>query len=147
MRQIEDEKPMLVIGSPPCTYFSLLQKLNKSNKFIMRHDERWLASFNDNFTKAIDHIKCCITLYIKQMDAGRYWLHEHPWSPKSGQNPEMEDLLRDPRVQGAYADQCQFGLTSKIRTGSDERGPEQEARRICQQLLDDRQEIEEDIST
>ena len=36
---------------------------------------------------------------------------------------EMEDLLKDPRVQVAYADQCQFGLTAKIRTSSDERGP------------------------
>ena len=35
----------------------------------------------------------------------------------------MEELLQDPRVQVAYADQCQFGLTSKIRAGSDERGP------------------------
>ena len=34
----------------------------------------------------------------------------------------MHELLHDPRVQVAYADQCQFGLTSKIRAGSDERG-------------------------
>ena len=32
-------------------------------------------------------------------------------------------MLKDPRVQVAYADQCQFGLTDKIRAGSDERGP------------------------
>ena len=37
--------------------------------------------------------------------------------------PEMEDLLKDLRVQVAYADQCQFGFTAKLRTGSDERGP------------------------
>ena len=35
----------------------------------------------------------------------------------------MEELLKDPRVQVAYADQCQFGLTAKIATGSDKRGP------------------------
>ena len=35
----------------------------------------------------------------------------------------MEELLQDPRVQVAYADQCQFGLTSKIPAGSDGRGP------------------------
>ena len=34
-----------------------------------------------------------------------------------------DELLNDPRVHVAYADQCQFGLTAKIRTGSDERGP------------------------
>ena len=67
MRQIEEEKPMLVIGSTPCAYFSILQELNKFN---MRHDELWLARFNNNsLIKAIDHIKFCIKLYIKQMDA------------------------------------------------------------------------------
>ena len=57
------------------------------------------------------------------MDMGRYWLHEHPWSAKSWQIQETEELLKDPRVQVAYADLCQFGLTAKIATGSDERGP------------------------
>ena len=33
------------------------------------------------------------------------------------------DLLRDPRVQLAYADQCRLGLTAKVRTSSDERCP------------------------
>ena len=82
-----------------------------------------MAKFNDNLIKAIEHIKCCITLYKLQMDEGRYWLHEHPWSARSWQIPEMEELLKDPRVQVAYADQCQFGLTSKIRTGGVEEGP------------------------
>ena len=72
LTQIEEEKPMLVIGSLPCIYFSMLQELKK---FSMRHDERWLARFNDNL-KAIDHIKFSIKLYIKHIDAGRYWLHE-----------------------------------------------------------------------
>ena len=36
LRQIEEEERMLVIGSPPCTYFSELQELNKHNQ---RHNE------------------------------------------------------------------------------------------------------------
>ena len=71
-KKIDEEKPMLVIGSPPCTYFSIFQELNKFNT---RHDERWLARFNDNLIKAIDHIKFCIKLYTRQMNAGRHWLH------------------------------------------------------------------------
>ena len=35
----------------------------------------------------------------------------------------MEELLADPRVEVAYADQCQFGLTAKVRSFSEERGP------------------------
>ena len=42
---------------------------------------------------------------------------------KSWQIPEMDELLHDPRVQVAYADQCQFCLTSKIGAGSDVTGP------------------------
>ena len=89
----------------------------------MRHNEEWLARFNVNVIKAIEHIKFCVSIYWRQMNAGRYWLHEHPWGATSWQIPEMDELLHDPRVQVAYADQCQFGLTSKIRAGSDERGP------------------------
>ena len=111
---------MLVIGSPPCTHFSTLQELNKFNQ---RYNEERLARFNDNLIKATEHIRFCIKLYRMQMGNGRYWLHEHPWSAKSWQIPEMEELLKDPKVQVAYADQCQFGLTEKISSGSDERGP------------------------
>ena len=87
---------MPIIGSPPCTYFSMLQELNKLNQ---RHSEKCLARLNDNLVKAIDHIKFCIKLYKMQMDAGRYWLHEHPWSAKSWQIPEMEELLGIPECR------------------------------------------------
>ena len=66
MKQLEEEEPMLFIGSPPCTYFSNLQELNKYN---MRHNEEWPARCIDNLIKAIDHIKCCVKLYWKQMNA------------------------------------------------------------------------------
>ena len=60
---------MLVIGSPPCTYFSTLQELNNFNQ---RYNEEWLARFNDNRIKATEHTKFCIKLYRMQMDKGRY---------------------------------------------------------------------------
>ena len=68
MRQLDEEKPMLLIGSPPCAYLSTLQE---PNKFNMRHDEQWLPRFNDNLIGAIGHIQFCIKLYIGQMEAGR----------------------------------------------------------------------------
>jgi hypothetical protein len=60
IRRIDEEEPMLVIGSPPCTYFSMLQELHKFNQ---RYNEEWLAKVNDNLIKATDHITCCITLH------------------------------------------------------------------------------------
>ena len=101
---------------------NVISTLQELNKFNMRCNEQGLARFSDNLIKAIDHIKFCIKLYIRQMNAGRYWLHEHPWPAKSEQIPEMEELLKDPRVQVAYADRCQFVLTAKIKAGSDARG-------------------------
>ena len=35
----------------------------------------------------------------------------------------MKELINDPRVEVSYADQCQFGLTTKVAAGSDEQGP------------------------
>ena len=67
MKQLEEKKAMLVVDSPPCTYFSDLQELNKHN---MRRNEEWLARFHDNLIKAIDHINFCVKLYWKQMNAG-----------------------------------------------------------------------------
>ena len=65
IQRIEEEEPMLVIGSPPCPYISTLQELNKFNQ---RYNEDWLARFNDNLSKATEHIKFCIKLYRMQMD-------------------------------------------------------------------------------
>ena len=53
IEMIKKQKPRLVIGSPPCTYFSNLQELNKHNQ---RFNEKWMAKFNDNLIKAIAHI-------------------------------------------------------------------------------------------
>ena len=60
IQKIEEEEPMLLIGSPPCTHFSMLQEPNKSNQ---RYNEERLTRFNDNLIKATDHIKVCIKLY------------------------------------------------------------------------------------
>ena len=120
MERVKRDKPTMVVGSPPCTFFSTLQELNKHNN---RDNPTWIAQFNANLEKAVRHIKFCVQIYKVQMDAGRYWLHEHPWSAKSWQIPELKELLEDPRVEIAYADQCQFGLTAPIAGINGERGP------------------------
>ena len=39
---IETEEPYVLIGSPPCTLFSLLQELNINNNM---HKESWMENF------------------------------------------------------------------------------------------------------
>ena len=80
MKQLEEKEQSFMIGSLPCFYFSSVQDLNKHN---LRHDEERMVTFNDNLIKAIEHIKFCVSIYWKQKNAGRYWLHEHSWGTKS----------------------------------------------------------------
>ena len=51
--QIRDEAPYLLIGSPPCTFFSMLQELNKA---VHGSKPGWLEKFEAEKAKAIRHI-------------------------------------------------------------------------------------------
>ena len=120
VKYVLTEKPKLVIGSPMCTLFSLLQEINIAKH---GHDPEWMEAFQKRLDKAKRHIRFCIQLYKLQMSQGRYWLHEHPWSARSWRMPEMEQLAADPRSIKVKADMCQFGLRSPIAKGGIETGP------------------------
>ena len=118
---VREEKPDLLIGSPPCTYFSILQGLNK---WLNRGNPEWLEAFEMNRQKAIRHIRFCCKLYRIQMDAGRYFLHEHPWSAGSWGLDEIEQLLSDERVDKVLGHMCQFGMESHVgKKGDGVMGP------------------------
>ena len=42
--KIKEESPYLLIGSPPCTYFSMLQELNVA---VHGHKPEWMANFDE----------------------------------------------------------------------------------------------------
>ena len=46
---VKRDNPLLIIGSPPCTYFSVL---NESNKHLHRNDAIWMQKFDNNLKKA-----------------------------------------------------------------------------------------------
>ena len=106
------DKPKLVIGSPPCTYFPRLQELNKH---MYRDDDVWMAKFSEGIEQAKRYVRFCVKLYDHQRAHGRYFLHEHPWLATSWGLAEIENLLKKPDVQRVRTDMCQFGMTS--RTG------------------------------
>ena len=120
MRKLLVEKPNLLIGSPPCTYMSVLQELNK---WLNRNSQEWLDKFELNRQKAVRHIEFCCRLYKLQMAAGRYFLHEHPWTARSWELEAMKSLLSDPRVKRAKTHMCQFGMTSRRGGVGSEQGP------------------------
>ena len=64
-----------MIGSPPCTYFSLLQELDIA---VHGKDLAWMARFEAAKQKAVRHVEFCCNMYRHQMANGRHFLHEHP---------------------------------------------------------------------
>ena len=117
---VDTEKPMLLIGSPPCTYMSMLQELNK---WINKENQEWLDKFELNRQGAIRHMEFRIKLYRKHMKAGRYFLHEHTWTARSWDLDSMKALTEDNRVMYVQTHMCQFGMESHIDKVGGDMGP------------------------
>ena len=58
--KIKDESPYMLIGSPPCTYFSMLQELNVA---VHGLKPEWKAKFDEEVRNAQTHVEICCTLY------------------------------------------------------------------------------------
>ena len=118
-RRIKKECPYLLIGSPPCTYFSMLQELNIA---VHGHKPEWMAKFQEEKRKAIGHIEFCVELYKYQLAHGRHFLHEHPWSARSWSLPCVTELMSHPAVEIVQGHMCRFRMTTHIEHKDGERG-------------------------
>ena len=101
---VERDKPYLSIGSPQCTPFSNLQNLNYPKMAPEKVDQM--------IRNGIAHLEFCVELYLLQLNAGRYFLHEHPDSTSSWQLKCTEALVADPRVIKIKGDMCRQLMTS-----------------------------------
>ena len=90
---VTSEQPFLIIGSPPCTLFSLLQELAKAQH---GHNAVRVQNFNEKMRKATAHVEFCITLYRYQLKVGKHFVHEHPWSARSWLLESMKSLEKGP---------------------------------------------------
>ena len=98
-QQVKEEKPLVVIGSPPCTPFSQLQTLNPNTENKRR-----------SLQEGQDHMKFVISLYRLQVKGGRIFLHEHPSHARSWHMKEVRNLMKEQGVTLLESDQCMFGL-------------------------------------
>ena len=98
-KYIEVEKPLVLIGSPPCTPFSQLQSLNPVTEKSKR---KW--------KEGVEHIKLLVKLYKKQVGEGRVFLHEQPAHAKSWVIPEIKMMMAEAGVTVVEVDQCMYGL-------------------------------------
>ena len=87
---IREEASYLSIGSPPCTYFSLLQELNKA-----AHNDKpgWLEMHETEKAKAVKHIELCCSLCRHQLEQGRHFLLEHAWTARSWKLDCVDKIL------------------------------------------------------
>lgn len=98
-------KPKWVIGSPPCTAWCAwnwhinYRKLPAHNVHA-RISERRL------------HLDFMMQIYNLQRAGGRYFLHEHPATAVSWDEPDMVRLTSSPDVYSTVAHQCEYGLTT-----------------------------------
>jgi hypothetical protein len=72
---VHRDEPLLLIGSPPCTYFSVLKE---SNKHLNRDNPVWIRRVDEHLAKATRHVRFCAALYKHQSRCTRYFLHELP---------------------------------------------------------------------
>ena len=100
-RMLDEQRPLLLVGSPMCIAFSNIQNLNKAKR-----DPRIVQA---EFDKARVHLQWCCHLYRKQVDRGGYFLHEHPAGATSWKQPEVQEIMEIPSVRRIVADQCQLG--------------------------------------
>ena len=87
IRNIIEQKPAFVIGSPMCTAFSALQGLNSNRMSKDKWDALW--------EKGVRHMQFAINIYKLQVESGRYFIHEHPNSASSWKIPEMIKFMNE----------------------------------------------------
>ena len=105
--KINKDRPRLVIGSPPCTWYSRLMQLN----LAVQGDE-WKLKFEVEREKAKKHIVFCIEIFKMQMARGDYFVMEHPAYADSWKLDELIELASMSGVMTQIADQCMYGLTT-----------------------------------
>ena len=108
--QIAAKKPNLLIGSPPCTDCSIL---NRSWNFRKMDP----AEVRRRRLAASIHLSFCCQLYLDQLQGGRYFLHEHPKTADSWQHPAVVWIRGQPQVATIDSDMCQFGMCAKNQAG------------------------------
>ena len=103
-----ENKPYVVIGSPPCTAFSHIQNLNKKRPKHIRDRE---------LREGRQHLRFAVELYRLQVLGGRYYLHEHPSLAKSWAEDCITQLAAAPGTMIAECHYCRFGMEAQDELG------------------------------
>ena len=103
---VQNVRPGLVVISPPCTLFSILQNLNLERlRDPQKHKE-----FLRELLKAKRLLKFAVEIVNIVRSYSGTFLLEHPLTSRAWQEKMVQDLLMEEDVLMAKGDQCAFGL-------------------------------------
>ena len=100
--RVESERPLLLVGCPPCTAFSTL--------FSSNHSRMNPLDVREKIREGLRHLLFCIELYKIQVRGGRYFLHEHPWGAWSWKVPAVRALMCMSGVSTVKGHMCTHGM-------------------------------------
>ena len=101
-RMLQEEQPMLIVLSPPCTAFSNLQNLN----YPRMEKSKAVALIRTG----LEHLRLAVAVARWQHREGRYFVFEQPASAASWDEEEVRRMTESPEVIRVVGDQCMYGL-------------------------------------
>ena len=110
--QLKAEDPWIVIGSPPCTMFSVLNYGLNKHRVDPSVQRRRMAE-----AKVL--LGFALSVYEWQVRRGRYFLHEHPASVSSWKLDEVRAIQCMDGVMTVTCDACMFGMRTADADGAD----------------------------
>ena len=105
-------KPGLLIVSPRCTHFSVMQNMN-----LGRKSPEAMKQFLQELRKSKVLLRFAVEMIELVMDYGGVFVFEQPVTSKAWQERELERLLRREDVRLAQCDQCMFDLHEETIDG------------------------------
>jgi hypothetical protein len=109
LKRVFTERSLLLIGSPMCSSFSRLQNLNWG-----RMDPEEVERVKSYGRK---HLRFACKLYALQHELNLYFLHEHPASARSWEEPCVKKLMELTKVTRVVSDMCVYGMEQEDTGG------------------------------
>ena len=109
---LDEQQPLLLIGSPMCTAFSQLQQIGV-NRAPGTPGWRDPAKMEENRARAMVHMRFTCHLYHKQLVRGGYFVHKHPGQADSWTKACIQEVWAKAGVKRIMTDQCLFGQATE----------------------------------
>ena len=100
-QKLKEANPDIVVVSPPCSSFSILQSLN------LRHQGIKTAL---RLAEGREHLQFAMEVFRWQTLRKKIAIFEHPATSKAWQEACVQEVMKIPGVRRVRADQCQYGL-------------------------------------